>query len=246
MQPDYFGQGYIHLSGDDCSVEWETDFMKAGIKTAYIRYMNPNPESVFAVPSLNHEPAGRHKITIEFPPTGDQPAWSIVPYDLDLRSGTNIFMIVPEADTIQQGLYLDTLEIVKPGANVALGKTFMCSDEIQDNPAGAALDGILNTAWQVQSYPQWIDIDLGHAYPIDQTALFCEGPGPCQFILEARTTLDDPYLLLVDNINNITPASLKEPLQDTFPATDVRYVRLTVTGDTRHSVDIHELCLSIP
>jgi len=38
IQPGYSGQGYIHLSGNDCSVEWETDVMTAGVKTAYIRY----------------------------------------------------------------------------------------------------------------------------------------------------------------------------------------------------------------
>jgi len=244
-EPDYSGQGYIDLSGDDCSVEWETDVTKPGIRTTYIRYMNLNPESVFAVPIFNNKSSGRNKITIELPPTGDQHAWSIVSYDLNLRLGANRFMIIPEADTIQQGLYMDTLEIVKPGGNIALGKILVCSDETQDNPAGAALDGKLNTAWQVQTYPQWIEIDLGHAYPINQTALFCEGTGSCQFIIEAKATLGDPYQLLVDNSTNIAPASLMKPLQDTFPITDVRYVRLTVTGDAMHSVSIHEVCLSI-
>jgi hypothetical protein len=244
-EPDYSGQGYIYLSGDDCSVEWETDVTKAGIRAAYLRYMNLNPKSVFAVPRLNYENTGRRVITIEFPPTGDQQAWSIVRYDLNLRSGANIFMIIPEADSIQQGLYMDTLEIVKPGCNIALGKTLVCSDEIQGNPASAALDGNLNTTWQVLTYPQWIEIDLGHAYSIDQTALFCEGAGSCQFIIEAKATLDDPYQLLVDNSTNTTSASLMKPLQDTFPTTDVRYVLLTVTGDTEQSVSIHEVCLSI-
>jgi len=244
-QPDCSGQGYIDLSGDDCSVKWETNVTKAGIRTAYMRYMNLNPESVFAVPILNGKGGGRKKITIEFPPTGDQHAWSIFRYDLNLRLGANTFMIIPEADTIQQGLYMDTLEIVKPGCNIALGKSLVCSDETQDNPAGAALDGRLDTAWQVQTYPQWIELDLGHAYPVDQTALFCEGPGSCQFIIEAKATLDEPYQILVDNSTNTTSASLMKPLHDTFPITDVRYVLLTVTGDTRHSVSIHEVCLSI-
>jgi hypothetical protein len=207
--------------------------------------MNPNPESVFAVPILNGKGGGRKKITIEFPPTGEQHCWSIVRYDLDLQIGANTFMIIPEADTIQQGLYLDALEIVKPGSNIALGKTLVCSDDIQDNPAGAALDGKLNTAWQVNTYPQQIEIDLGHAYPVDQTALFCEGAGPCQFIIEAKATLDDAYQLLVDNSTNTTLSSLMKPLQDTFPMTEVRYVRLTITGDAKHSVSINEVCLSI-
>jgi len=244
-QPDYSGQGYIHLSGDDCSVEWETDVTKAGIRTAYMRYMNLNPESVFAVPRLNNKSSGRRVITIELTPTGDQHAWSIVRYDLDLWVGANTFTIIPEADTIQQGLYMDSLEIVKPGSNIALGKTLVCSDETQDNPADAVLDGKLNTAWQVQTYPQCIEIDLGHVYPIDQTALFCEGAGSCQFIIEARATLDDPYQLLVDNSTNTMSASLMKPLQDTFPITDVRYILLTVTGDAKQSVSIHEVCLSI-
>jgi hypothetical protein len=207
--------------------------------------MNPNPESVFAVPILNGKGGGRSKITIEFPPTGDQHAWSIIRYDLDLRLGANTFMIIPEAETIQQGLYLDALEIVKPGCNIALGKTLVCSDENQSNPACAALDGRLNTAWQVQTYHELIEFDLGHVYPIDQTALFCEGAGPCQFIIEAKTTLDEPYQLLVDNSTNTTLPSLMKPLQDTFPTTDVRYVRLTITGDAKHSVCINEICLSI-
>jgi hypothetical protein len=244
-ESNYSGQGYIHLSGDDCSVEWETDVTKAGIRTAYMRYMNLNPESVFAEPRLNGQGGGRNKITIELPPTGDQHAWSIVRYDLNLRLGANTFMIIPETDTIQQGLYMDSLEIVKPGCNIALGKTFVCSDENQDNPASAALDGKLDTAWQVQTYPQWIELDLGHVYPIDQTSLFCEGAGSCQFIIEGKASLDNPYQLLVDNSSNIAPASLMNPLQDTFPITDVRYVRLTVTGDAMHSVSIHEICLSI-
>ena len=210
-----------------------------------MRYMNPNSESVFAVPRLNDISSGRRIVTIEFPPTGDQNAWSIVRVVLNLQAGSNTFMIIPEADTIQQGLYLDTLEIVKPGGNVAVGKTLVCSDESQDNPAGASLDGRLDTAWQVHTYPQWIELDLGHAYPVDQTALFCEGPRSCQFIIEAKATLDDSYQLLVNHSTNITPASLMNPLQDTFPATNVRYIRLTVTGETKHSVSIHELCLSI-
>jgi hypothetical protein len=207
--------------------------------------MNPNPESVFAEPIFNGKGGGRKKITIEFPPTGEQHGWSIVRYDLDLQIGTNAFMIIPEADTIQQGLYLDALEVVKPGGNIALGKTLVCSDEIQDNSAGAALDGKLNTAWQVDTYLQWIEIDLGHEYPINQAALFCEGAGSCQFIIEAKATLDDPYQLLVDNSANTTLSSLMTPLQDTFPITNVRYVRLTITGDTKHSVSVNEVCLSI-
>ncbi len=210
-----------------------------------MRYMNLNPESVFAEPRLNGEGGGRNKITIELPPTGDQHAWSIFRYDLNLRLGANTFMIIPEADTIQQGLYMDSLEIVKPGGNIALGKTLVCSDESQDNPAGAALDGKLDTAWQVQTYPQCIEIDLGHTYAIDQTTLFSEGAGSCQFIIEGKASLDDPYQVLVENSTNMKPASLMKPLQDTFPITDVRYVRLTVTGDVKHSVSIHEVCLSI-
>jgi hypothetical protein len=154
-------------------------------------------------------------------------------------------MIIPEADTIQQGLYVDSLEIVRPGCNIALGKTLVSSDETQDNPAGAALDGKLNTAWQVHAYPEWIEIDLGHAYPINQTALYCEGAGTCQFIIETKAPLDDAYQLLVDKNTNTVSASLMKPLQITFPVTNVRYVRLTLTGDVKYSLSINELCLSI-
>jgi hypothetical protein len=244
-RPDYSGQGYLHLSGDDCSVEWETDVTKAEPRIAYVRYMNLNPESVFATPRLNYQDTGRKKIRLEFPPTGDRQSWSVVRYDLDLRRGANTFALIPEAGTIQQGLYVDTLEIVKHGENIALGKTVVCSDETQDNPAGAAVDGRLNTAWQVQTCPQWIEIDLGHVYPINRTALFCEGAGFCQFLVEAKAARDDPYQLLVDNSVGTTTASLMEPLQNVFPIADVRYVRFTVTGDPGHGMSIHEVCLSI-
>jgi hypothetical protein len=244
-QPGHSGQGYLHLSGDNCSVAWETEVAKAGIRTAYVRYRNLNPQSVLAIPKLNYLGAGRKQIPMAFPPTGDRQGWSFVRYDLNLRLGANVFTIVPEAGTIQQGLYVDALEIVRPGCNIALGKTLVCSDETQDNAADGALDGKLNTAWQVQTYPQSIEIDLGHVYPVDQTALFWEGAGSCQFLLEAKATRDDPYQLLVDHSTNTTPASLMKPLQDEFPITDVRYVLLTVIGDAQHSVSIHEVCLGI-
>jgi hypothetical protein len=244
-QPDYSGQGYIHLSGNDCSIEWEADVLEAGTRTAYIRYQNHNPESVIAAPKLNGKSSGRKQITIEFSPTVEQNAWSAVSYDLNLQLGANTFTIIPETDTIQQGLLLDSLEIVNPGGNIAQGKTILCSEDIEDNPADAAVDGKIDTAWQINTYPQWIEIDLGHIYPVDQSALFCEGAGPCQFILEARASLDDTYQLMVDYSNNTTPASLQNPMKGIFPTMDVRYVRLTVTGDTTHSVSIHEICLSI-
>ena len=244
-QPDYSGEGYIHLSGNNCSIEWETDVLQAGIRTAYIRYQNPNPEPVLAIPRLNDKSIGRI-VTIEFPPTGDQNEWSVVRYNLDLQSGVNTFKIIPQADSIQQGLYVDSLEIVNPGGNIAQGKTIVCSEDTEDNPAFAVLDGRLDTAWQVNTYPRSLEIDLGHAYPINQTALFCEGSGPCQFILEGKTALNDNYQLMVDNSTNTTPANLHNSVKDTFPTTNVRYLRLTVTGDVMQSVGIHELCLSIP
>lgn len=240
--PNYSGPGYIALSGSDCSVKWKINFLYTGTRTAYLRYLNPNPESIFALPRLNNISSGRKKVTVEFLPTGDQDGWSTVRYDLNLQAGSNTFKIVPEADSIQQGLYLDTLEMVTPGANVALGKSWVCSEGDQINPA-AVFDGKLNTAWQVQTYPQWIEIDLSHTYPVDQSVLFCEGAGSRQFIVEAKATLDDPYQLLVDSSSNMIPVNLNKPMKATFPTTDLRYVRFTVTGEAEHSVNIYEFCL---
>jgi hypothetical protein len=172
-------------------------------------------------------PCWRYRNSTTWVPAESKSRWHSPPPGIG-RAGrlSVIITILPEAGTIQQGLYVDTLEIVKPGCNIALRKTLVCSDETQDNPADAALDGKLNTAWQVQTYPQSIEIDLGHVYPIDQTALFWEGAGSCQFVLEAKATRDDPYQLLVDHSTNTTPANLMKPAQDTFPTTDVRYVLL--------------------
>ena len=58
------------------------------------------------------------------------------------------------------------------GANLALGKTVLVSNQLPGNPGVSAVDGDLGTWWSAGSGPlQWIQIDLGAAYEIQAIRL---------------------------------------------------------------------------
>ena len=59
-----------------------------------------------------------------------------------------------------------------PVENVALGKLAMASAALPDGPPTMAVDGDIETTWVAGGHPtQWIEIDLGAAFDIDQLRL---------------------------------------------------------------------------
>lgn len=119
---------------------------------------------------------------------------------------------------------------VLPGRNLALGKPVTVSAALPDQPAQNAVDGDPNTQWSAGAFPeQWIEIDLGAAYPIGEIRLTV-GQWPAGDIVHqlwVGATQDAMQLVVTfsghevdyDVLNFVPPAGLA----------NVRYVRVVTT-----------------
>lgn len=110
--------------------------------------------------------------------------------------------------------------------NLALNKPVTFSAQQTGNEASNIVDGTEATKWSAETYPQWVQIDLGQSYSISRTKLAPHDNRAYQYKVEV--SMDGVnYTQVVDRTANTAGGSL---LTDTFGAVTARYVRLTVTG----------------
>lgn len=116
------------------------------------------------------------------------------------------------------------------GTNVALNATVSSYSSQQDttNKALNINDGNTSNRWSAEGFPQNIVIDLGSVYNANQIVLFPYSSRDYQFLVEGSTTsATTGFSTLVDARTNTTKAT---SITKAFSATDVRYVKLTITG----------------
>jgi hypothetical protein len=131
----------------------------------------------------------------------------------------------PEPDTDDN----DPTPAPKAAGNLAEGKTVTYSSQESENLAANVVDGnTINTRWSgsTNSHPQWVEIDLGSTYMINQTVLFPYNNRAYQYKVEVSTN-GASYTQVVDRTNNTTGDT---NITDNFSSTSARYVKLTVTG----------------
>lgn len=114
-----------------------------------------------------------------------------------------------------------------PGpANLALNKPVTCSSQQTGNEAPRAVDGDTGTRWSADTFPEWIQVDLGATYSINKTELVPYLDRAYRYKIEVSTD-GATYTQVVDRTANTQGGSL---LTDAFTARNARYVKLTVTG----------------
>lgn len=111
--------------------------------------------------------------------------------------------------------------------NLALNKPVTCSSEQVGNEASHAVDGDLATRWSADTYPEWIQVDLGSAMNINKVEVAPYLDRAYQYKVEVATSASGPYTQVVDRLSNTTGGSV---ITDTFTTTSARYVKMTVTG----------------
>ena len=94
------------------------------------------------------------------------------------------------------------------------------------NEATHAVDGDLDTRWSADTYPEWLQVDLGATYSVNRIDVCPYQDRAYQYKVEVSTN-GTSYTQVVDRLSNTTGGSV---LSDTFTATNARYVKLTVTG----------------
>jgi hypothetical protein len=127
---------------------------------------------------------------------------------------------------------VDTSSITSSvGGNIALNKPVTFSAQQAGNEASNLVDGTTTAKWSTETYPQWVQIDLGQNYAIDKTELVPYQDRAYQYKVEVSTDGTN-YTQVVNRTANTQGGSL---LTDTFDTVTARYVRLTVTGASNYS-----------
>ena len=135
-------------------------------------------------------------------------------------------------------IYIDTAkglvsQFSANNPNLALDKTVNYSSEQSGNEASDLVDGNEDTRWAAQTFPEWVDVDLGSTMTINQTQVVPYNERAYQYRVEVSTD-GITYTEVVDRTSNTTGGSL---LVDNFMPVSARYVRITVTGASGYTGD---------
>jgi hypothetical protein len=124
------------------------------------------------------------------------------------------------------------------GPNLAAGKTFSASSYTDVYGAGNAGDGNANTYWESNNnaFPQWLQVDLGSAVPVNQVVLKLPPATAWATRTETLTVAGSSdgssfSTLKASAGYTFNPASGNAVTVD-FTAATARFVRLTFTGNT--------------
>jgi unsaturated rhamnogalacturonyl hydrolase len=119
-------------------------------------------------------------------------------------------------------------EVYEMGNNLALNQPVTCSSEPEpENGCTNAVDGNLDNRWSASTFPQWIEVDLGAVYSVDRIRVHPYQNRAYRYYVEVKATSSGTYTTVVDRSGN-TQSGLV--IENTFPVTDARYVRLRVIG----------------
>ncbi|MFI5910814.1 choice-of-anchor D domain-containing protein [Dactylosporangium sp. NPDC051541] len=119
--------------------------------------------------------------------------------------------------------------------NLALRKTVTQSSNTQNYGAGNAVDGNADTYWEStnNAFPQWIQVDLGATSAVGRVVLRLPPATAWAARTETVTVTDftTGATLVAARPCAFDPAT-GNTVALTFPAAGVRYLRITVTGNT--------------
>jgi hypothetical protein len=123
--------------------------------------------------------------------------------------------------------------------NIAAGRAATASSQVNGaQPPSAATDGDANTYWESanNAFPQWLQVDLGASYNIGKVTLKLPPStawGTRTQTLSVQTSTDgSTFGTVVPSAGYTFDPSTGNTVSITVPATNARYVRLTVTANT--------------
>ncbi len=124
------------------------------------------------------------------------------------------------------------------GPNLALGKSATASGVNGPYPASNVNDGNANSYWESPSnaFPQWVQVDLGGSVAIDQVQL--KLPPATAWATRTQTlsvqgsTNGSTFSTLSGSTGRVFNPATANSVTIDFTAATVRYVRVTITGNT--------------
>lgn len=124
-----------------------------------------------------------------------------------------------------------------PGdSNLALGKPASASTQNGGFPASASVDGNTGSYWESvnNSFPQWLQVDLGAASTISRVVLKLP-PGwgtRTQTLSVQGSSNGSSFTTIVGSAGQTFNPASANTVTVTFPATSARYVRVNITANT--------------
>jgi len=115
------------------------------------------------------------------------------------------------------------------GTNLSLNSSIIdfSSEQNSTNTVQNIINNSTENRWSAQTFPQYVTVDLGNQYDINEINLVTFQNRDYQFIIDGSTTsATNGFFTLVDASEN----SSEGPITENFPTQTVRYVRLTITG----------------
>jgi len=223
----YSGAGYVAMDGQvEDAFRWGINANAVGPHTLLLRYANHRLDPVPIWMLVNGVALDEGLLETD---AMSEEGWSSLAVCAYLNAGNNHIEIVLPQDS--QGIAFDKLTVLNESTNLMDLKSGIMDSENGDAASKAnALDRSVDTFWYVNSFPQFLEVDLGDNYPLNY-AQIVYGYGPaCKYQIEVKASLEDNYTLAVDRTEDVAPAPGAEIALDHFQTVSARYVRLTVTG----------------
>ncbi len=131
------------------------------------------------------------------------------------------------------------------GTNVAVEGTIssFSTEQNADNAVTNVIDENNDNRWSAEGFPQFLVVDLGAAFSINEVSLTPHQERDYQFLLEGSNEPDGTFVTLVDATDNQAGGS---SIDREFSEQVYRYIKLTVTGAATYDgpwVSISELRL---
>lgn len=131
------------------------------------------------------------------------------------------------------------------GTNVALEGSVnsFSTQQNEDNAAANVIDDNTGNRWSAEGFPQFLVVDLGAAFSINEVSLIPHQGRDYQFLLEGSNEPEGTFDTLVDATDNQAGGN---SIDREFPEQVYRYIKLTVTGAATYEgpwVSVSELRL---
>ena len=131
--------------------------------------------------------------------------------------------------------------------NLTTGKPVTASGQSQGNPAADAVDGSLDTYWDANPYPQWLQVDLRKPVTLDEIRLYgyVAENRYYQYVIELSLN-GKTWKKVVDESRN-EKVSTDEGYRHKIEPTQARYIKVTMLKNSVNTgVHIRELWVFQP
>jgi hypothetical protein len=174
--------------------------------------------------------------SVSAPDTGGWQDWTTTTASLTLPAGVQTLTV--DQDNGGWNMYYMSFASSGGGTtNLALNQPVTASGYTQSYVPANAVDGNTSTYWEStdNDFPQWFQVDLGSAVSIGSIVMdlppSTSWPSRTQTITIQASTDGTTYTTLVASAG-YTFTTPQNTVTVTFPATTVRYLKLTFTANT--------------